>query len=58
VHRRAPLKPDKEESPLPLRATGIFLGVWMAALFILAFFVVPQLFAICAPAVPPPSPSP
>jgi hypothetical protein len=52
------LKPDKEESPLPLRATGIFLGVWMAALFILAFFVVPQLFAMCAPAVPPPSPSP
>jgi len=25
---------------------------------LLAFFVVPQLFAMCVPAVPPPSPSP
>jgi len=57
VHRDPSLKQDKGESPLPLRATGIFLGVWMAALFVLAFVVVPQIFAVCMPAVPP-SPSP
>ena len=35
---------------LPPRATGIFLGIWMAAMLILAFVVVPQLFAGCTPA--------
>ena len=57
MHRDPSLKEEKEEPPLPLRATGIFLGVWMAVLFILAFVVVPQIFALCTPAVPP-SPSP
>ena len=57
MHRGPSLKEDKEEAPLPLRATGIFLGVWMATLFILAFVVVPQIFAFCMPAAPP-SPSP
>src|SRR5204862_3863744 len=47
MHRRAPLSP--EEPPLPPRATGIFLGVWVAALLFIAFVVVPQLFAVCGP---------
>jgi len=47
MHRRATLSP--EEPPLPPRATGIFLGVWVAALLFIAFVVVPQLFAVCGP---------
>ena len=47
MHRRATLSP--EEPPLPPRATGVFLGVWVAALLFIAFVVVPQLFAACAP---------
>ena len=43
----------KEEPPLPPRATGLFLGLWMAVLLILAFFVVPEMFATC---IPPASP--
>jgi len=39
---------SKEESPLPPRATGIFLGLWIAGLLFLAFVVVPQLFAACS----------
>jgi len=49
---------ERQGSPLPLRATGVFLGLWMAVFIVLALFGVPQLFAMCAPAVPPPSPSP
>ena len=57
MHRDPSWKEDQEEAPLPLRATGIFLGVWMATLFILAFVVVPQIFAFCTPpAAPSPSP--
>ena len=40
--------PDKG-SPLPLRATTMVLGLWIAGLLILAFVVVPMLFATCAP---------
>ena len=47
MHRRATL--SREEPPLPPRATGIFLGFWVAALLFVAFVVVPQLFAACAP---------
>ncbi len=43
------MKPDREESPLPLRATGIALGLWIALMLILAFVAVPTLFARCAP---------
>ena len=39
----------KEEPPLPPRATGIFLGLWMAALLFIAFVLVPQAFAACMP---------
>ena len=40
------------QTPLPPRATGIFLGVWIAVLLFAAFFVVPQLFAVCIPQTP------
>ena len=48
MHRRAPVKPDAG-SPLPLRATGIVLGVWMAVLITIAFVAVPAVFASCQP---------
>lgn len=41
--------PDRG-SPLPLRATTIVLGVWVSGLILLAFIVVPILFALCGPA--------
>jgi hypothetical protein len=50
---------DKGEPTLPLRATGIFLGLWITALLVLAFFVVPLIFSSCLPPdVPVPSPTP
>ena len=50
---------EKEKSPLPLRATGMFLGLWMAVLLTIAFFVIPAVFASCLPTGNPvPSPSP
>jgi len=53
------VKRDEERSPLPLRATGIFLGLWMAVLITIAFFVVPLAFSSCKPTGNPvPSASP
>jgi ABC-type spermidine/putrescine transport system permease subunit I len=53
------VKEDRHESPLPLRATGIVLGVWMAVLITIAFVVVPALFGSCQPTGNPvPSPAP
>ena len=53
------MEQDREEPALPLRATGIFLGLWITALLVLAFFVVPLVFASCLPGgAPSPSPSP
>ena len=43
---------EKEKPPLPMRATGIFLGLWMAVFIVLAFVVVPALFASCIPPTP------
>ncbi len=43
---------SKREPALPPRATGVFLGVWIAVLLLLAFVVVPQLFAACLPTAP------
>ncbi len=43
----------KEEPPLPPKATGIFLGVWMAVFLVLAVFVVPMLFESCIPPAAP-----
>lgn len=37
------------ESPLPPKATGIVLGLWMAVMLALAFLVIPALFGSCAP---------
>jgi hypothetical protein len=52
-------EPEREGSPLPARATGIFLGVWIAVLLILAFVVVPNMFAACMPSdMPLPTPTP
>ena len=45
---RAVRDPDRG-SPLPLRATSIVLGVWVGGLVLLAFVVVPMLFALCGP---------
>lgn len=45
---RAPDDPDKG-SPLPLRATGIVLSLWVVGMVFLAFFVVPLIFATCFP---------
>ncbi|GEM_PF-2846893 len=53
------MKRDEEGSPLPLRATGIFLGLWMAVLITIAFVVVPLAFSSCQPSGNPvPSASP
>ena len=40
-------------SPLPPLATGIALGLWIAAMLVLAFIVVPTLFGSCLGGVPP-----
>ena len=50
---------EREKPALPVRATGMFLGLWMAVLLSLAFFVVPALFSTCTPpSQPVPSASP
>ena len=46
---KRPEEPDDSVTPLPTRATGVFLGIWVAVLLFVAFFVVPQLFAGCMP---------
>ncbi len=43
---------QKEGPPLPPRATGIVLGIWIAALLLIAFVIVPMLFAVCVPPAP------
>jgi hypothetical protein len=45
--RRGPGEVEKRGSPLPLRATAIVLALWMTGLVLLAFVVVPALFATC-----------
>jgi len=37
----------REEPPLPPVATGIALGIWIALMLVLAFLVVPTVFASC-----------
>ena len=50
---------EREKPVLPARATGMFLGLWMAVLLTLAFFVVPAIFSTCIPpSQPVPSASP
>ncbi len=40
---------EQRSSPLPLRATAIVLSLWITGLVVLAFVVVPMLFATCMP---------
>jgi hypothetical protein len=47
--RRDPRRVDDRGQPLPLRATAIVLSVWVVGLVLIAFVVVPALFATCAP---------
>ena len=47
--RRDTGKVEKPGSPLPLRATAIVLALWITGLVVLAFVVVPALFATCMP---------
>jgi hypothetical protein len=47
--RRDPREVVQESQPLPLRATGIVLSLWVGILVVLAFVVVPILFATCMP---------
>ncbi len=53
--RRDPRVTEQRRQPLPLRATVIVLSVWVVGLVLVAFVVVPALFAICT-AAPPPAP--
>ena len=46
--RRDP-PPVDDRQPLPLRATSIVLGLWVGGLVVLAFVIVPALFATCGP---------
>ena len=55
--RRVQSEVEKPGSPLPLRATGIFFAIWITGLLVLAFVVVPAIFATCA-GVPVNSPGP
>jgi hypothetical protein len=41
---------DGPGSPLPLRATAIVLALWVTGLVVIAFVVIPALFATCGPA--------
>jgi hypothetical protein len=47
--RRGPRVGDERRQPLPLRATAIVLSVWVVGLVLLAFVLVPALFATCVP---------
>ena len=50
MRRRPPVEEgDRPDWPIPLLATGIGLGLWIALMLILAFIVVPILFGMCAP---------
>ena len=44
-----PVSDPEKGSPLPLRATGIVLSLWIVGLVFLAFFLVPLIFATCFP---------
>jgi len=46
--RRDPRHVEDTGEPFPLRATAIVLSVWVVGLVVLAFVVVPTLFATCA----------
>jgi hypothetical protein len=47
--RRDPREVEDRRDGWPLRATVIVLSVWITGLLVLAFVVVPALFATCTP---------
>jgi hypothetical protein len=47
--RRDPRRVEDRDQPLPLRATAIVLSVWVVGLVLIAFVVLPALFATCTP---------
>ncbi|HEY8806397.1 MAG TPA: hypothetical protein VIN70_02275 [Candidatus Limnocylindria bacterium] len=49
--RRDPREVE-ERSPLPLRATAIVLAMWITGLVLLAFVIVPLVFATCVGPTP------
>ena len=53
--RGGPFRVEEAEKgpPLPLRATGIVLTIWVVGLIFIALVVVPLIFATCFPATPP-----
>ena len=51
--RRDPRHVGEKRQPLPLRATAIVLSVWVVGLVVLAFIVVPALFATCGVPISP-----
>ncbi|MDQ6857398.1 MAG: hypothetical protein M3Z65_00200 [Chloroflexota bacterium] len=55
--RRDPRVGEQRKQPLPLRATAIVLSVWVVGLVLVAFVLVPALFATCT-AAPPLAPGP
>lgn len=44
---RDPGEVEKRGSPLPLRATSLVLALWVTALLVVAFVILPALFATC-----------
>ena len=46
MRERDPLS-RRDRTALPVRATGIVLGLWIAALLLFALVVVPALFGLC-----------
>ncbi len=38
---------DRGSPPLPPLATGIALGLWIALMLVIAFVIVPTVFASC-----------
>ncbi len=46
-----PRATDGERTPLSARALGIAFGIWITAMLLLAFVVVPAIFASCQPSL-------
>lgn len=39
---------EKDAAPFPPLATGVALGLWIALMLVLAFVIVPTMFASCS----------
>ena len=55
--RGGPFRVEEAErrSPIPLRATGLVLTAWVLGMLVLAFVIVPLVFASCFPPPAPPA---